>query len=460
MFIAANIVDGHLIRGPWGKSVRELVELLGKERVFVSVYGGPKEALHEFAQSLSCEHEIVIEDEHPVDLEKLPKVVLPTNGQQKTKRIAYLAEVRNRALAPLLDSKKYYEKVLFLNDVFFTPADAVRLLWGTNNVGPNGEAIYKAACAADFISSWKYYDTFATRDPEGYALGVPMYPWFSGEGAAISRKDVFAQKNNVRVKSCWGGMVAFDGWYFQPQHHASRSAPSPLTSSANPQITPTPPTQPLKFRSVENDTFWDASECCLIHSDILASPSPPTYLPPQSTIEDKYNTGIYLNPYIRVSYSASTHAWLPFTKRFERLFAPIQIIFANPIGHMPRPNPRRSEREGEIIHDRRWVRLNPLSSSNQSSSKEHPHEIGSEDGTWQGDHNGMIGKRSNEKHTTQRPASYWENEGFYEDYERLATRDGYCGTRQLTVMKDRSRGTGDDGGLWDKLVDEVPPLER
>ena len=38
MFIAANIVDEELIRGPWGSRVVELVELLGRENVFLSIY--------------------------------------------------------------------------------------------------------------------------------------------------------------------------------------------------------------------------------------------------------------------------------------------------------------------------------------------------------------------------------------------------------------------------------------
>lgn len=75
-------------------------------------------------------------------------------------------------------------------------------------------ARYKAVCAVDFVESWKFYDTFATRDAEGYSIGVPVFPWFVNEGEARSRRDVLEGRNAVRVKSCWGGMVAFDGRYF------------------------------------------------------------------------------------------------------------------------------------------------------------------------------------------------------------------------------------------------------
>src|SRR5271167_1432468 len=45
VFIAANIIDASLITGAWGRSLRALVDLIGKDRVFVSIYGGPTSAL-------------------------------------------------------------------------------------------------------------------------------------------------------------------------------------------------------------------------------------------------------------------------------------------------------------------------------------------------------------------------------------------------------------------------------
>ena len=53
VYIAANIIDGDLIKGPWGKSLLELVDLIGKDRVFVSIYGGPTDALKDFGSRAS-----------------------------------------------------------------------------------------------------------------------------------------------------------------------------------------------------------------------------------------------------------------------------------------------------------------------------------------------------------------------------------------------------------------------
>ena len=88
------------------------------------------------------------------------------------KRIAFLAEVRNRALRPLeADPPVHFDKVLFLNDVMFNPVDAIQLLLSTN-VDASGRAQYGAVCAVDFINPFKFYDRFTTRDFEGYAMGI------------------------------------------------------------------------------------------------------------------------------------------------------------------------------------------------------------------------------------------------------------------------------------------------
>jgi hypothetical protein len=60
VFIAANIVDEELIRGPWGERVVELVNLLGSDNVFLSIYEndsgfGTKSALQELGKKVKCE---------------------------------------------------------------------------------------------------------------------------------------------------------------------------------------------------------------------------------------------------------------------------------------------------------------------------------------------------------------------------------------------------------------------
>lgn len=242
-------------------------------------------------------------------------------GVRFLNRLDFLAKVRNRALAPL-DGKSTamkntnFDKLLYINDIIFDPIDAANLLFSTN-AGPDGKTEYRAACAMDFANPVKFYDTFATRDLEGYNMGVPFYPWFTSAGDGQSRKDVQAQKDAVRVKSCWGGMVAFNATYFQSKK--------------------------VRFRT-EDDPFWDSSECCLIHADI-ADIDPGDLLA---------STGIYMNPYVRVAYDERTFHRLNVAKRFERLYSPMQSI-ANYIAGRPLFNPRRAEEVGTTVSWQKWV---------------------------------------------------------------------------------------------------------
>jgi hypothetical protein len=187
-------------------------------------------------------------------LTDIPRVTTPS-GERRIKRIAFLSEVRNRALRPLENSPIQYDKLLFINDVMFDPLEAAQLLFSTN-IDSHGRTQYGAACAVDFINAFKFYDYFATRDLEGYEMGMQFFPWFADAGEAASREDVMAQKDAVRVRSCWGGMTAFEASWFQK---------APPNKSSNGMISEdgvsTIPSSPLRFR-FEHDPFWEGSEVC------------------------------------------------------------------------------------------------------------------------------------------------------------------------------------------------------
>ncbi|CAD6444960.1 de897cf1-be89-4430-bd77-6c5e4acd2183-CDS [Sclerotinia trifoliorum] len=505
VFIAANIVDPNLIDGLWGDNLVALVEEIGKERVFVSVYGGPKDSLKRLNERLhGVEKRMVAEADDAIDLSTLHRVTLPS-GQTRLKRVEFLADVRNKALDPITSGEltKKYERVLFLNDVIFEVQDALRLLWGTN-VNEEGRAEYKAVCGADFITSWKYYDTYATRDTEGYSIGVPIFPWFAGKGESTSRNDVLAGKDAVRVKSCWGGIVAFDARFFQKDFvNATSTLKDEKPKDSNEHSTSLAEL-PLKFRS-EPESFWDSSECCLIHADILATPDFPDYT--TNTNED-WGEGIFMNPFVRVAYDAKSFSNIKYAKRFERLFVPWQAII-NHFAHLPKFNDRRLEKEGDIVDDRLWIpnaftpeqeqamidlQKNfggkygsaPNSTNNKSQGKR---DLDDEDPTWQGLNSiqttsasssyfsaivgglksrAKVSPPSRIMHSKRqmipsegaiaKPRSYWEKEGHYVDYERVARKGGYCGVRQLTILREGVIGIGEKG--WENVRGEVPPREE
>lgn len=226
-----------------------------------------------------------------------------------------------------------FHKLLFLNDIVFSARDAADLLFATNLNPLTGRTDYHAACALDFINPFKFYDMFALRDAEGYKAGIPFYPFFSTRGLGLSRSVLLSQTDAVPVRSCWGGMAAFEASWFLP----------------NPER---PDTKPLRFRS-EEELFWESSECCLIHADLdyAASHSPSAF---QQHSRENLDRGIYVNPYIRVAYSARSHAWLAFTRRFERLYT-IPHYVANTLARLPGRQLRRTEEPGDKVTHHEWV---------------------------------------------------------------------------------------------------------
>lgn len=353
VFIATSIYDkgGHLVKGAWGRSVLELLNLLGNRNTFLSIYENDsgeeaQKALEEFEEKVQCKSRLVYEDHLPLD--SIAKVTLP-DGSERTKRIAYLAEVRNKALKPLDDSDVVYDKILFLNDVIFDPIDAAQLLFSTN-ANDNGKTSYHAACAVDFINPFKFYDTFATRDLEGYSMGVPFFPWFSNAGKGSSMQDVLDGKDAVRVKSCWGGMVAFDAKYLQAPMPKSADETGEKRNILNSdeseeegeeekedvyKVKQWDSAHPIRFRA-GSDLDWEASECCLIHADLIEA---------TRNENPQEDTGIYQNPFVRVAYGSWTLWWLSFTRRFERLYT-IPHQFIDHLVGLPWQNSRRQATEG------------------------------------------------------------------------------------------------------------------
>jgi hypothetical protein len=374
VFIAASIYDpdGQLADGAWGKAVLDLISMLGEDNVFLSIYENDSgsvaaEALQRLKENVKCNKSIVFEES--LDQSELPHVILP-DGSHRIKRIAYLAEVRNRALKPLdKPSEVKYDKVLYLNDVIFKPEEAAQLLFLTN-ADEHGRPEYIAACAVDFINPFKFYDTFASRDLDGFSMGIPFFPWFTNAGSGFSREDVLDQSDAVRVQSCWGGMVAFDARYLQEGNNDKDHL---LGRPWEPRTFPT-----VRFRA-EKDLYWDASECCLIHADMMY---------PIAPADELADTHIYMNPYIRVAYDENTLSWLGATRRFERLYSPIHNILNHMVG-LPWYNSRRGELPGDEVEEQVWV-----------------------------------------------PDSTAQGNGTFQTVKRVATNSGYCGRRALQVLRE------------------------
>ncbi|KAJ5485444.1 hypothetical protein N7539_005432 [Penicillium diatomitis] len=360
VYIAAVLYDpqGQLASGRWGDALLQLIEMLGEQNVYLSIYENNsgetgENALRHLADNVTCNNTII--SEPGLSLRDIPHVTIPT-GEKRVRRIDYLAEVRNRALQPLDTAQVTYDKLLYLNDVIFDPVEVLQLLFCTN-ADSNGVAQYRAVCAVDFSNPFKFYDSYATRDYEGYGVGMPFFPWFTSAGAGESRRDVLAEKDAVRVRSCWGGMVAFDAAYFQ----------GPAA---------------IRFRA-DSEMFWDASECCIVHADVQSA---------KPVTDQLQRSGSYMNPFVRVAYSARSHSWLWTTRRFEKLY-PLAHDLLNRLAGFPHFNPRRTEVFGEKITDSMWIA---------------------------GDMGDAV-------------------PGRVQTVERMAGNDGFCGRRGLEVLVENRR---------------------
>ncbi|GKZ35970.1 hypothetical protein AbraIFM66950_006807 [Aspergillus brasiliensis] len=398
VFIAVSLYDktGALAGGAWGQSLLDLIDMIGPDRVFLSIYendsdAAGEQALRALSDRVPCNKSIVY-DKH-FDFTGFPTVTLP-DGSSHVRRVEFLAEVRNRALRPLNDLNHRFDRLLFLNDVYFDPLDALQLLFSTHTL--DGRPDYRAACAVDFINPFKFYDTFASRDLEGYGMGLPFFPWFTTAGKAQSRADVLQGTDAVRVRSCWGGMVAFDAGFFQ-RDISSAADTDQATYYRGRRV-------PVQFRG-EEDLFWESSECCLIHADIQSWPSSSSAGEKNTEGEDEEDSGIYMNPFIRVAYHPRSFSWLRITRRVERLYSVAHWLSSSAFG-LPIYNPRRAEIPGEEVQETVWV-----------------------------------GNASN-------------GGGSFSEVTRIANYDGYCGRWDLQVLSRREE-TG-EGGWVSVPVPDLP----
>jgi hypothetical protein len=254
----------------------------------------------------------------------------------------------------------------------------------------------------DFINAFKFYDRFATKDLDGGNMGIPFFPWFTSEGDATSRKDVLAGKDAVRVRSCWGGMTAFEAKWFQDQTRFTDTAPKGTNETETPA---NPETSLLRFRYAE-EPFWEASECCLIHADLQYRRSGTVF--PQ-------DSGIYMNPYVRVAYDTKTLSWLSFTRRPEKLYSIIHDILNHAMG-FPTYNPRQYEEPGQHVTDTEWEYADPVKAFLPN-------------------------------------ATAAERAGQYRQVERVAQPGGYCGGRFLLVINE-TPAQGE--GKWGKIEAPAP----
>ncbi|KAF1913680.1 cryptococcal mannosyltransferase 1-domain-containing protein [Ampelomyces quisqualis] len=274
IYIAAQHWNtARVLRSHWNAALHALVQELGIDNVFVSIYESgsyddTKDALRELDSTLEksqVKRSIILSDiSHADEMTRQPADhgwIKTPNGETELRRIPFLSSIRNRIFEPLEALRKQgeeFDTILFLNDVVFDTEDVLKLL-DTNG----GE--YAAACSLDFSKPPAFYDTFALRDSTGHEAVMPTWPYFQSR---VSRH-ALERGLPVPVTSCWNGMVAMP-------------------------VDPFLSENPLRFRGLPDSlaaSHLEASECCLIHADNPLSTSRP----------------ILLNPNVKVGYNRSAY---------------------------------------------------------------------------------------------------------------------------------------------------------
>ncbi|CAO3599862.1 unnamed protein product [Absidia cylindrospora] len=306
LFIAANLYDNRAIVEHWASQVLKVANWAGPDRVYISIFengstDNTKPLLQAFDDLLTAAN-----ISHTIVLDPSPKIY--------ERRIPLLAKRRNQALIPLYEQLRRhttYDKILFLNDIWFDWTDAVELIEsGKDDLGDQDSDNYDAVCSMDFFG--QYYDEFATRETNGGWLGSGNYPYFQDKTSrALLRRQML-----VPVYSCWGGMIVFN------------AAPFLMTN-------PTTQDPLVVFRALWPDNprpRLEASECCLIHSDI----------------RDLNFTRIFINPNIKVGYD-HFHYW------YANYILPLWQIFLSWTN-----TPVAISEEEKVLWDERLATVGPL----------------------------------------------------------------------------------------------------
>lgn len=144
IFIASMARNSeYMLRLYWNSALLRLIDTLGPENVYVSILeSGSQEdtkgALRELElklNTLGVENRIVLgidAEEHAERLKNVPEEekregwIFTARGEKgwELRRIPYLADLRNKVMAPLLEidetSYERFDRVLWINDVVFT----------------------------------------------------------------------------------------------------------------------------------------------------------------------------------------------------------------------------------------------------------------------------------------------------------------------------------------------------
>eukprot|EP00898_Chlorokybus_atmophyticus_P008588 jgi/Chlat1/8730/Chrsp9S00892 len=201
VYIAINLHQNEKVAAQMINQLHRLLLMMDPSKVFISIYeSGSTDStpmvlgiFHNLLSMMQVKHRIVGSKED-----------VRTGG---TQRIEFLAGMRNNALQPLLaEGAQKYDKVLFVNDVFFCAEDSALLLLHNAHIA-SGFDIFEVDWKSGQV---KYYDFWVGRDINGDRI-PPYPPWITSS----PNKERLEQGLPFRVYCTWNGMVSLDAKLFQ-----------------------------------------------------------------------------------------------------------------------------------------------------------------------------------------------------------------------------------------------------
>ncbi|KAG9122653.1 hypothetical protein FRC07_000878 [Ceratobasidium sp. 392] len=230
IFVAINLLQNEGLMPTLVRELLALLEELGPERVFVSIYENASMDLTVMHLRLLCKILEAVGTPYRVIARGLTELQQKEHGH----RISRLAYLRNTVLEPLFLAQNStsqtqndsFETVVFLNDVFFCHGDVLELLFQKKR----NQATQ--ACGLDFGPQGLVYDRWVLRTMRG----TPFYQQkelvdFFGPPDDIELKPrprilpeqgderdraALEAGNPFQVFSCWNGVTAFTASVFAP----------------------------------------------------------------------------------------------------------------------------------------------------------------------------------------------------------------------------------------------------
>jgi len=192
-FIAINLHDNQEVMPDMMQQLKVIIKHLQPKNVFVSIFeSGSSDQTKLYLGLCSTILETIG-----------APYLIQTSGESRSvgmHRIKYLSHVRNVAMNPLFTQETRFDRILFLNDVFFCASDALSLLMqATANKAD-------MVCGLDYDTDDNgpgFYDTWVARDINGKRFEKrPL-----GNFTSSNESNALLKANKpFQVQCCWNGM--------------------------------------------------------------------------------------------------------------------------------------------------------------------------------------------------------------------------------------------------------------